>query len=335
MENVRKQNLHQVFIVVAAVLLLLLPLVINSPYYIRLVLMISIYALLGLGLNFLFGYTGQISIGHAAFYAFGAYGSAILETQFNVPFPIAWAIALLFTALVAYLVSFPILKLKGHYLAMATLAFGLIVETIIVQWKSLTGGHDGITVLTADVLGPWLAGNLYYPIVGSAILIYWFLHNLTHSAVGRAHQALRDDEDAAEALGIPVSKHKVHAFVFSAVLAALAGIWYVHMAMVITPEVFGLHTSITILMMVVVGGLANNFGAVLGAAFIILLPELLSDYQEASLFIYGVIVLMVLVFFPKGLAGIVQSAANVFTKRSVNPGDPAGRKEDAADVPAN
>ena len=271
--------------ILLAILILLLPTYMNDPYIMRVVQMIAIFALLGLGLNFLFGYTGQISIGHSAFYGMGAYVSAILETRFEMFFLLAWVIAIAFTAIVAYLLSFPILKLKGHYLAMATLALVLIVETILGQWKPVTGGHDGITVITSMVVGQWFVDYLYYFIIGSTLIAIWVLNNIAKSSVGRAHQALRDDEDAAKSLGVPVKKYKVNAFVFSAVLAAIAGIWYVHLAMVITPEVFGLHVSIQLLMMVVLGGMGSNLGAILGAMFIIMLPEFLSDFQGSSEFI--------------------------------------------------
>jgi len=292
---------------VVALAVVLLPLYYTNPYFMRVIMMIGIFALLGLGLNFLFGYTGQISLGHAAFYAIGAYGSAILETKLNIPFILAWVITLVMTGVIAYLISVPILKLKGHYLAMATLAFTLIVESVLSHWVPVTGGHDGITLLTGSILGTWFSQNLYFFIIGSAIIAWWMLSNISRSSVGRAHQALRDDEDAAEALGIPVKRYKVNAFVLSAVLAALAGIWYAHLSMVITPEVFNLHVSIQILMLVVVGGMGNNFGAVLGAAFLIALPEFLYDFKDANILIYGLIVLVILIFFPKGLAGMVEA----------------------------
>jgi len=296
---------------VVALAVVLLPLYYTNPYFMRVIMMIGIFALLGLGLNFLFGYTGQISLGHAAFYAIGAYGSAILETKLNIPFILAWVITLVMTGVIAYLISVPILKLKGHYLAMATLAFTLIVESVLSHWVPVTGGHDGITLLTGSILGTWFSQNLYFFIIGSAIIAWWMLSNISRSSVGRAHQALRDDEDAAEALGIPVKRYKVNAFVLSAVLAALAGIWYAHLSMVITPEVFNLHVSIQILMLVVVGGMGNNFGAVLGAAFLIALPEFLYDFKDANILIYGLIVLVILIFFPKGLAGMVEAVVRL------------------------
>jgi branched-chain amino acid transport system permease protein len=315
-----------------ALLILLMPLYFTNLYYLRVVEMIAIFTLLGLGLNFLFGYTGQISLGHAAFYALGAYVSSILETKYNVHFLVAWVLALTFTGIIAFIISFPILKLKGHYLAMATLAFGLIIQTFLVQWTPLTGGHDGITIMTNAVLGQLLVDNLYYLIVGSVILVFCLIRNITKSSVGRAHQALRDDEDAAEALGIPVKKHKIYAFILSAILASLAGIWYAHLSMVITPEVFSLGTSVQILMMVVVGGLASNVGAVLGAAFIIALPEFLYGFQEANNFIFGIIVLLVLVFFPKGLNGIYNSLISLLKGLIVKPSEKTVRKDGVTNV---
>ncbi|WP_226036651.1 branched-chain amino acid ABC transporter permease [Aquibacillus saliphilus] len=300
--------------VIIVLMIFLLPTYMDNPYYLRLIQMIAIFSLLGLGLNFLFGYTGQISLGHAAFYAMGAYVSVILETIVGMHFLLAWIVTILFTIVVAVIVSLPILKLKGHYLAMATIAFGLIIETFLVQWRSLTGGHDGTFIMPETILGPWLAENIYYLIVGSVIISFMLLRNLTRSSIGRVHMALRDDEDAAEALGVNVLKHKVFAFALSAALAAIAGIWYAHYSMVITPEVFGVHTSIQILMLIVIGGLASNLGSILGAAFLILVPELLQEFQDATVFIYGLIVLAVLIFFPKGLAGIVQLVIRFFKK---------------------
>ena len=309
-------NLKTVLFILIFLILFLLPTITSNLYYIRVVQMVAIFSLLGLGLNFLFGYTGQISIGHAAFYAFGAYVSAILETKYQIHFIIAWGIAIFFTAIIAYFISFPILKLKGHYLAMATLAFGLIIEVILVQWIPMTGGHDGITIMTAQVLGGWLAKNLYFFILGSVFLIYWLLNNIANSSVGRAHKALRDDEVAAEALGIPVMKYKVNAFVLSAMIASIAGIWYAHLSMVITPEVFGLHTSIQILLLVVIGGLGSNLGAILGAIFIVTLPEFLYQFKEADILIFGIVVFIVLLFFPKGIIGMVDSLLNYLKQKT-------------------
>ncbi|MBB6453711.1 branched-chain amino acid transport system permease protein [Salirhabdus euzebyi] len=328
MKNFSRFNFNSKYLLlILALLFFFLPTFVNSPYLIRVIEMIAIFSLLGLGLNFLFGYTGQISIGHSAFYALGAYTSAILETKFAVPFYIAWIVAIVLTGLIAYLVSFPILKLKGHYLAMATLAFVLIVETILGQWIPVTGGHDGITVLTVSLLGPWIAQNLYYFIIGSTIIAIWMLMNISKSSIGRSHQALRDDEDGAESLGIPVKKYKVNAFVFSAMLAAVAGIWYAHLSMVITPEVFSAGVSIQLLMMVVVGGMGSNLGAILGAIFIIVLPEFLYDFQDASMFIYGSIVLVILLFFPGGLAGIFKKVSKFLFHRKKYSG-----KESEVDV---
>lgn len=314
MSFLKKMNSKYIFIALGLIVLFF-PTFYDSPYLIRIIEMVAIFSLLGLGLNFLFGYTGQISIGHSAFYAFGAYISAILETKYDVHFLIAWAIAIIFTGVIAYVISFPILKLKGHYLAMATIAFVLIVDTILGQWIPVTGGHDGITILSVSVLGPWLSQNLYYFIIGSTLVTIWLLRNISKSSIGRAHQALRDDENGAESLGVPVKRYKVNAFVFSAMLAALAGVWYAHLAMVITPEVFDVNVSIQLLMMVVVGGLGSNLGSILGAIFIIVLPELLYGFQDASMFVDGVIVLLVLLFLPGGLAGIFTKIKQILLRR--------------------
>jgi ABC-type branched-subunit amino acid transport system permease subunit len=306
----RRQYLTMLFL---AVVLLALPWLIANTYYLHLIQMISLYTMVALGLNLLFGHTGQISLGHAGFYAIGAYTSAILETKLGLFFWVAWPTAVLLAVVVAVVIGYPILRLQGHYLAMATLAFGLIVGSIATEWISVTGGHGGIYLPIKRLLGTWLADNLYSLTVLLGIVTYLLISQLVSSRVGRALHAIRDDPAAAVALGIDVARYKIIAFAMSAALAAVGGILYAHITRDITPEVFNLNTSILFLLMVVIGGMRSNMGAFLGAAFITLLPEFLYGFAKYNILIYGFLVTAVLLFAPEGLIGLVQAGVRALT----------------------
>jgi branched-chain amino acid transport system permease protein len=292
-----------------------LPGLLSSAYQVRILEDIAIFALLAMGLNLAFGFTGQISLGHAAFYAVGAYGSAIMETRLGWPIYVSWPLAVGIGMLLALLISLPVMRLTGHYLAMATLAFGLIMETVLSQGGQLTGGHDGIIVPVSQLLGDGLQDRFAYVVVIVAVLAYWLLRNLTGSSVGRSLRALRDDPDGAASLGIPVARYRTSAVVVAGGLAAIAGVFYAHVAQVITPEVFGFHTSIQILMMVVIGGMGHRLGGVLGAILVLMLPELLYGLDEFRNLAFGVLVLAVLIFLPRGIAGLPGTLQSAFRRR--------------------
>ncbi len=317
--------------IVISIIIVALPAVITDPLILQLLVQVSILALLSLGLNLVFGFTGQISIGHAAFYALGAYSGAILETKAHFPWFFAWPLAVIITCFLAWLLSFPLLRLRGHYLAMGTLAFGLIVYTLVLNWLPLTGGSDGIILPAAQVLGRDLALRLPYVIIGAAVLAYWALRNLVSSSVGRALRALRDDEEGAEALGIAVGRYKTIAFVIAAGLAAIAGILFAHRTQVITPETFAFSESIQILLMVVIGGMASNIGSLIGAIVVVVLQHYLQVFQGYQNLIWAVLVLVILLFEPRGivgLGGLVIRGLRRLGKRT--PSDPEEVNGDAA-----
>jgi branched-chain amino acid transport system permease protein len=297
-----------------SIVVLALPGLIPNAYYLRIIEDIAIFSLLAVGLNLVFGYTGQISLGHAAFYALGAYGSAILEAKASLSPVIAWPLAVLVGMGIAWIISFPVLRLQGHYLALATLAFGLIVATLLAQGGKFTGGHDGIIVPVATALGDFVQARLAYIVVGAAVVAYWLVRNVTGSSVGRALRSLRDDPDAAAALGIPVARYRIASFVLAAGLAAVAGVLYSHVAQVVTPEVFGFSTSIQILLMVVIGGMGHRLGGVFGAAAVILLPEFLYGLAGAKNITFGVVVLLLLLFLPRGLMGIPSQVRRLMSR---------------------
>lgn len=297
-------------------LILLLPALIISGYQMRLVLDVAILAILALGMTLIFGYTGQISLGQAAFYAVGAYASAIVQTKLGVPAPLAWVFAIALGMIVAYAISLPLLRIHGHFLALGTLALGLIVATLLIHLIPLTGGHDGIRLPSLIHLGEFMTVRFPYIVLALLAVAYWLVRNLTARSVGRSFLALRDDPNGAAALGIPVTRYKTFAFTIGGGLAALAGVLYAHHTQVITPEVFGFDASIQVLLVVVIGGMSSRFGALIGAAIVVILPEWLQYLGEIEHLLFGLMVLAALLYLPGGIVGGISSLVARIRRRS-------------------
>jgi branched-chain amino acid transport system permease protein len=283
--------------------LLLLPLILSDPL-IYLMVLAGIYAILALGLSLFLGYAGQISLGHAAFFGIGAYTTAILTTRYGVPAVGAFWASALVAATFAYLIGKPILKLKGYFLALATLGFGEIFLVIVKETRSLTGGVSGIFGI------PWfsVAGftfdtylKQYYLIWGVLIGLVLFAKNLVRSKMGRALLAVAASEDAASSVGINVAQTKLMVFVVSAAFAGFAGSLFACVMSTTSPDGFSLGLSVLIVMMVIMGGMGNLYGPIAGAIFLTWLLDILGGYQEYSLPIYGVILIILLIFFPDGI----------------------------------
>lgn len=282
----------------------LLPLVIRNPYHLSVLVFIGIYSIAATGLNLLMGYAGQISLGHAAFYAVGAYSSAILTLRYQVPFIAALVTALVAAAALAYVIGVPCLRLKGHYLAMATLAAGEIIFIILNAAVPVTGGPSGIAGIPSLRIGSReLDSDLHhYVLVWTVFILLLILaRNIIASRVGRALRSLHGGEIAAQCLGVPVASMKVKVFVLSAVYAAIAGVLYAHTVTFISPQTADLMFSIQLITMVVIGGMGELWGGVIGAALVTLLPEILSAFQDYELMIYGCILLVMVMFLPGGL----------------------------------
>lgn len=280
--------------------------------------LLGINAIVILGLTLFVGQAGQISIGHAAFFGIGAYTAAIFTTKYSwSPWP-TMALGALFAAAVAYLIAKPTLRLKGHYLAMATLGFGEIVHALMRQLKEYTSGTDGITGIPTLTLG----GLAFEPDSPAFYLLVWFIvaavmflsRNIVFSRVGRALRAVHGSEIAAEAMGVNTAKYKSRIFVLSAALAGLAGSLYSFYMLFISPESFTVTESIVLITMVVVGGMSSLWGGIAGAGLLTMLEEYLRDYQEYSFLIYGTLLVMMMVFMPQGLAGTAK-ALHAFAKR--------------------
>lgn len=290
-------------LIVLAVVLAALPLALPNPYYYDVAIRIAINACVVIGLNLLIGYTGQISLGHAGFFGIGAYASAILTSRFDWPPAAALVAGAVATAVLAFVVARPILKLKGHYLAMATLGLGIILSIVSVNETAWTGGPDGMSVNPFSLLGWEVAGErVWYWVVAVLLLaVTWFALNLIDSPAGRALQAIHGSEVAARVVGVDASVFKVRVFVLSAVLASVMGSLTAHYVGFLTPGAAGFFHSIELVTMVVVGGMASVFGSIVGAAILTTLPQLLSTFEGWETVVFGVILMLTMIFLPKGL----------------------------------
>ncbi len=291
----------------------------SISHYVDVMIFAGIFCLVSMGLSLLMGYAGQISLAQAAFMGIGAYSSGILTTQFGWPSCMALIVGMIITGAVAYVIGVPSLKLKGHYLAMATLGFGMIVHIVFNEEVDLTGGPSGLVGIETLGIGSARLESLfawYYFVWCVVTIVLIFCLNLVKSRIGRAFLAIHADEKAAEAMGISVSGYKVKVFIFSAILASLAGSMYAHYVEFINPSSFDLMWSIRFLLMVMVGGLQSVWGAVLGTIFLTFLSnEWLQVFSEFEMLIYGAILLIIALFVPKGL---VPAIAMSIRKRQIS-----------------
>lgn len=266
---------------------LLLAVLLIAPYLLSSYLMsqlvfVCIYATVGVGLMILTGFTGQASLGHAAFLAIGAYTAAYLQ-QFNVPFPVYFLAAGLLTGVVGALVGFPALRLQGIYLVIATISFAFIVEEIMARWESVTNGNEGMRVKTIQLLGTTVSRDgptFYYLCLAVLVLVIVGTLNLLRSPTGRAFVAIRDSETAARSMGINVSLYKVKSFAISAAITGLAGVLFAHKMSFISPEMFTLQLSIEFIIVILIGGIFSLHGAVLGAIFLVMIDPFLSYLKD-------------------------------------------------------
>jgi branched-chain amino acid transport system permease protein len=268
----------------------------------------GIYAIASLGLNLLVGYTGQISFGHNAFAALGGYASAILTTRYAWGAVTAALAGIAMAVAAAAAVGYPTLRLRGHYLAMGTLALGLVTDLLAVQLEWLTMGFVGIAAIPPLALGPFAVETPrgYYAVAWSAAaLVLGGVARVMTSRVGRALRAVRENEDAARALGVDATAYKVLAFTLSAACAALAGSLYAHFVSYVSPEAYGIYMVVLLFTMLFLGGVGSSLGPVLGALVVAFLPELLSGLKGYRELVYGCVLLAVLMVAPRGLYAAV------------------------------
>ncbi len=293
-----------------ALVVALLPLALTNNYTYEVAILVGLNAIVCVGLNLLIGYAGQISLGHAGFFGLGAYGSAILAARYGWPPLLSLSISVFAVSAIAWIIGKPVLRLKGHYLAMATLGLGIIVSVVLATEDGVTGGPDGMAVPPLAIASLVLQGEkLWYWIVAAVLLAtVWLALNLIDSPRGRAWRALHGSEIAAGAVGIDPARHKLTAFVLSAALAALAGALTAHYSGFITPAKSSFLHSIELVTMVVFGGMASTFGAVVGAAILTTLPQLLTVFKEYEMVMLGAVMMLTMIFMPQGLVPTLEKA---------------------------
>jgi branched-chain amino acid transport system permease protein len=297
----------------------LLPLALPNAYTYEVAILVGINAITCVGLNILIGYAGQISLGHAGFFGLGAYGSALLASRYGLSPLVTLPISTLLVGALAWLVGRPILRLRGHYLAMGTLGLGVIVSIVLATEDRITGGPDGMPVPPLSLFGFAVTGEKTWYWIVAAVLIasVWLAQNLIESPRGRALRALHGSEVAAGAVGIDAARHKLHAFVLSAVFAAFAGGLTAHYAGFITPAKAAFLHSVELVTMVVFGGMASTFGAVVGAAVLTTLPQLLTALKEYEMVTLGAVMMLTMIVMPRGLVPTLEKAIDAARRKPV------------------
>jgi branched-chain amino acid transport system permease protein len=283
--------------------LLVLPFILPNSYYMDLAIRMAINAIIVIGLNLLIGFAGQISLGHAGFLGIGAYASAVLPTHFGIHPLLAMAAGAAATAMVASLVARPIFKLKGNYLAMATLGLGIIINIALRNEAQWTGGPDGMSVPALALLGFELnSDKQWYWVVAALLTIsVWASLNIIDSPFGRALRALHGSEVASQVVGVNIVRYKVSIFVLSAVFASIMGSITAHYIGFVTPNFADFFHSIELVTMVVVGGMASVFGSIVGAVLLTALPQALATFEGWETVVFGAVLMLCMIFLPKGL----------------------------------
>lgn len=297
-----QKNVYIGLYVVVAILMVL-PFVLPNSFYLDLAIRMAINAVIVLGLNLLIGFAGQISLGHAGFLGIGAYASAVLPTHFGWHPLLAMLAGAVATAVLATVVARPIFKLKGNYLAMATLGLGIIINIALRNESQWTGGPDGMAVPAFSLLGFDLTTDKQWYWVVSFILVVsvWASLNLIDSPFGRALRALHGSEVASQVVGVDVARYKVVIFVMSAVFASLMGSVTAHYVGFVTPNFADFFHSIELVTMVVIGGMASVYGSLVGAVLLTALPQALATFEGWETVIFGAILMLCMIFLPKGL----------------------------------
>ena len=287
-------------------ILALIPLFISNLYYIQILIFIGIYSILALSLNLLNGYVGLLSIGHAAFYGIGAYASAKLVMEVGLPFPLAMLGSGIIAGVFGYLIAKPTLRLSGIYMTLATLGFNMIFFLVLQNWMSFTNGPLGIM----DIPPPSIFGYViesriqyYYLIFFLVLLTIGSMHRLMTCRFGRALVGIRENELAAEAMGIHTTRYKIQAFVLAAFYAGIAGSYYAHFIKYISPDSFYIYESFILLAMLAFGGQGNLIGPVVGAAILIIIPEVFRFLQEYRMLVYGSVLVIMMLVRRQGLLG--------------------------------
>jgi len=287
--------------------LLILPLFVKSEYILNIGVYAGIYVILASSLNITNGYTGLFSFGHAAFYGIGAYTAGILSTRYDFPFLLTLPLAGIVAAIFGAAIALPTLRLRGIFLALVTIGFQQITFLVIMNWIGLTRGPMGIPgIPPASILGWEPSGNrgYYYLILAIDLIVLFLIARIINSRVGRTFVAIREDELAAQSISINTFHAKILSFVIATFFAGIAGAFFAHHARFISADSFRLEETFLILTMLIVGGMGSFLGPVIGAVFLVILPEIFRFLLEYRGVVYGLIMIATILFRPEGIAGV-------------------------------
>jgi branched-chain amino acid transport system permease protein len=309
----REPSRLQSALAVAALIVVvaLVPAFVHSDYILNLCGVAGIYAIAVMGLGILLGFTGQMSLAQAAFFGIGAYTSGWFTTALGWPVWPAMGAAIVLSALVGVAVGYPCLRLSGHYLALATIGFGIITQLVLINWKNVTNGSDGMTGIPAPQIGSFVFdtyGKYYYIVLVAVLACAYVAWRIKTTRVGRALEAIRENEIAARACGVDATRYKIVAFVLAGAYAGLAGSLLAHDTKFLSPDSYGFDESVVFLVMLIVGGSSSIGGAILGAVLLTFLPEVLRPLKTSYIMVYGAAVIAMVIFMPRGLVGLLTAA---------------------------
>lgn len=310
-EQLRRLQHHRLFPLIPLVaIIVVLPLLFPSAYYFRVAAQVFIFAIAALGLNLLMGFAGQVSLGHAGFMGVGAYAVAIGPSELGIAPLLSFVLGAAFSALLAFVVGRPILRLRGHYLAVATLGFGVLLTIVFTNEAKWTGGPDGMAVQQLAVINWTLrrVSTWYWVLAVSFLVSAVIALNLIDSPTGRALRAIHDSERAARVLGVDVAQKKLAVFVISAVYASVAGSFFALINGYVTPDVSGFLRSIELVAMVVLGGMGSIIGSLIGSAVLVILPQALTVFHDYEHAILGLTLMAVMIFLRRGIVPSLSAA---------------------------
>jgi branched-chain amino acid transport system permease protein len=314
-------------VVASALALVTAPAWLASPYHLHVLIMAGVFAILALSLNLLLGYTGQLSLGHAAFFGIGAYTSALLALKLEWSFWLALPSAAVAAGLAGWAIGRLALKLRGAYFVLVTISFAGVISLVSINWMELTNGPLGLPGVPPPELGPWSLRTktaYYYLVLAAGALAYLVCHRLVYSRIGRALVALRENEPLAESVGIDGTRYLVLAAVVSAALAGVAGSLYAHYTRFVSPEVFLFTYTVTMVIMVIAGGKGTLVGPVVGALLFTALPEALREAMawQWQMLAYGVVLVVLVFFLPRGIVPAItaRAARAAAGSRAMRPG---------------
>lgn len=314
---------RKLFLITASVIalcLIITPFIVQNNFQLRVIMLFLIYALVAMGLNILVGLVSLVSLGQAGIYALGAYTVGVLTVKYDWPLFATMGAAVVSSAIVGVVLAYPSVRVRGVYLAVVTIAFGLIVQNVVIDWRTVTGGTLGISNIPRANLGfgPLDTTGLYTLIAGIMFAAFLLHHNLIYSRYGRAMHAVAQSETAASSLGINPANQRVLAFVISAVYAGIAGALYAYLNRYVNPDTFSFSDSIRFLLMVILGGSGTTLGPLIGAGILTWIPNLLQAFGKWQLFVYGALLAAVIFLMPKGIIGTLNSWLRALMSRSRN-----------------